>query len=137
MAGQDMEDLPQEGLGKITVNDDVVAHIASIAIGKVEGVASVSGKSTFGDFVGSKSKDVDKGVTVKMDEARNQCRVNVDIKIEYGLSVYDTARKLQQVIKNELEEFTGLTVSEVNVTIRELMIYDDPRGGAQKTNRAA
>ena len=37
----------QEDLGNITVNDDVVALIASISIVDVEGVVSLSGKSSF------------------------------------------------------------------------------------------
>lgn len=125
----------QEDLGNITVNDDVVALIASISIVDVEGVVSLSGKSSFSDYVGFKSKDVEKGVSVKIDEATSLCTVNVEVNIEYGVSVYDTARKLQRTVKNSVESLTGLTVDKVNVTIRGLVIHEQPRPTSK--NKAA
>lgn len=116
----------QEDLGSITVNDDVVALIASIAMGEVEGVISLSGKRGFSDYQGLKSKDVEKGVSVKIDEGTNVCTVNVEINVEYGASIYDTARKLQRAIKNNIEGMVGLTVDKVNVTIKGLLMFDPP-----------
>ena len=118
-----------EDLGNITINDDVVALIASLAIVDVEGVVSMSGKSSFSDYVGTKSKDVEKGVIVKIDDTTSLCTVTVDINIEYGVNVYDTARKLQRAIKNAVENLTGLTVDKVNVTIKGLVVLEQPRSG--------
>lgn len=114
----------QEDLGSITVNDDVVALIASIAMGEVEGVVSLSGKRGFSDYQGLKSKDVEKGVSVKIED--QVCTVNVEINVEYGASIYDTARKLQRAIKNNIEGMTGLTVDKVNVTVKGLLMIDPP-----------
>ena len=114
----------QEDLGNITVNDDVVALIASIAMGEVEGVVSLSGKRGFSDYQGLKSKDVEKGVSVKIED--QVCTVNVEINVEYGASIYDTARKLQRAIKNNIEGMTGLTVDKVNVTVKGLLMLDPP-----------
>jgi uncharacterized alkaline shock family protein YloU len=121
----------QEDLGNIKINDDVVALIASLALVDVEGVVSISGKSSYSDYVGSKSKDSDKGVAVKIDEATNLCTVNVEIHIEYGAIIYDTARKLQRTIKNAIENLTGLTVDKVNVTIRGLVVHEQPRSSTR------
>ncbi|MBX7244580.1 MAG: Asp23/Gls24 family envelope stress response protein [Candidatus Sumerlaeaceae bacterium] len=125
----------QGELGNINVNEDVVAHHASLAILEVEGVASISGKGSFSDYVGVKSKDVDKGVSVKIDEKTNLCSVNVEVNIEYGTNVYDAARKLQRAVKNSIENLVGLQVSSVNVAIRGLVISEVPRSAAK--NRAA
>jgi uncharacterized alkaline shock family protein YloU len=124
-----------ENLGNITVNDNVLALIASVAVTEVEGVVSISGKSSFSDYVGVKSKDVEKGVSVKIDEKTNLCTVNLELNIEYGLNVYDTARRLQRVVKNHIENLTGLQVDKVNVTIRDLVIKEEPRSAAR--NKAA
>jgi uncharacterized alkaline shock family protein YloU len=125
----------QEDLGNITINDDVIGLIASLALVDVEGVVSISGKSSFSDYVGTKSRDVDKGISVKVDESSGQATVSVEINIEYGVNIYDTARKLQRAIKNAIENLTGLSVEKVNVTIRGLMVTDEVRP-AQK-NQAA
>ena len=121
----------QEDLGNITINDDVVARIASLAIFDVEGVVSMSGRSSFSDYVGSKTKDVEKGISVKIDPETNLATVSVEINIVYGVSVYDTARKLQRAVKNAVESLTGLTVDKVNVTIRGLEILEQPRPAAK------
>jgi uncharacterized alkaline shock family protein YloU len=117
----------QEDLGNITINNDVVALIASIALTEVEGVETMSGKSSFSDYVGSKSKDVEKGITVTVDEATSLATVNVEINIDYGVQVYDSARKLQRAVKNAIESYTGLGVDKVNVTVRGLTVHEGPR----------
>lgn len=122
----------QEDLGNITINDDVVARIASLAIFDVEGVVSMSGRSSFSDYVGSKTKDVEKGISVKIDPETNLATVSVEINIVYGVSVYDTARKLQRAVKNAVESLTGLTVDKVNVTIRGLEILEQNRPNPKK-----
>lgn len=117
----------QEDLGNIKINDDVVALIASLALVDVDGVFSISGRSSFSDYVGSKARDADKGITVKIDEATGLCTVGVEINIEYGVPIWETAQKLQRKIKNSIETFTGLTVDKVNVTIRGIIVLEQPR----------
>ncbi|MCX7020385.1 MAG: Asp23/Gls24 family envelope stress response protein [bacterium] len=117
----------QEDLGNITINDDVAANYASLAILEVDGVTSVSGKGSFSDYVGAKSKDVDKGVSIKIDPATNACTVNVEVNIDYGINIYETARKLQRAVKNSIENYVGLAVEKVNITIRGLVIDEEPR----------
>ena len=110
--------LEQDG-GRIIVNDEVVAFIATIEMVKVDGVITLTGRSSYSDYDGAKSKDVEKGVSVKINE--NRCTVGVEINIKYGSNVYDTARKLQRAIKNAIESYTGLVVERVDVTIRGMI----------------
>src|SRR5687768_4151588 len=105
--------------GRIIVNDEVVAFIATIEMVKVDGVITLSGRSSYSDYDGAKSKDAEKGVTVKITE--NRCTVGVEINIKYGSNVYDTARKLQRAIRNAIESYTGLAVERVDVTIRGMI----------------
>lgn len=116
-----------EDLGEIRINNDVVALIASIALTEVEGVVSLSGKSSFSDYVGSKSKDVEKGVTVEVDEGNGMATISVEVNIEYGIAVRDACVRLQRAVKNAVENYTGLLVDKVNVTVRSLMVNEQPR----------
>ncbi len=105
--------------GRIIVKDDVVAFIATIEMVKVDGVITMSGRSSFSDYDGARSKDVEKGVTVKIEN--NHCTVGVDVNIKYGANVYDTARRLQRAIKDAIENYTGLVVDRVDVTIQGMI----------------
>ena len=129
---EDLGNIKIENLGNIKINDDVAAHYASLAILEVDGVVSVSGKSSFSDYIGAKSKDVDRGVKIKIDEAANTCTVMVEVNIEYGVNVYETALKLQRAVKNAIENYVGLTVDKVHVTIGGLVIHEQPRPTANK-----
>ena len=105
--------------GRINVKDDVVAFIATIEMVKVDGVITMSGRSNFSDYDGARSKDVEKGVTVKIEN--NHCSVSVDVNIKYGVNVYDTARRLQRAIKDAIENYTGMLVDRVDVTIQGMI----------------
>lgn len=117
-AGEENEVFVNDG-GRIVVNDEVVAFIATLEMVKVDGVITLSGRSSYSDYDGAKSKDAEKGVAVKITE--NRCSVSVEINIRYGVNVYDTARKLQRAIKNAIESYTGLVVERVDVTIRGMI----------------
>ena len=112
-------DVFEKDSGRVDLNDEVVAFIATMEIVKVEGVMTLSGRSSFSDYDGAKSKDVERGVVVKVEN--NHCTVGVEINIKYGVNVYDTARKLQRTIKDAIENYTGLVVDKVDVTIRGMI----------------
>jgi uncharacterized alkaline shock family protein YloU len=116
-----------EDLGDVIINDNVIALYASIALTQVEGVVTLSGKSSFSDYVGAKSKDAEKGITVSIDKATNLCTINVEINVYYGYNLYDVARQVQHHVKNAVESFTGVTVERVNVTIRDVIVVEQPR----------
>lgn len=105
--------------GRIVLKDDVVAFIATIEMVKVDGVTTMSGRSSFSDYDGARSKDVEKGVTVKIEN--NHCSVGIEVNIKYGANVYDTARRLQRTIKDAIENYTGLVVDRVDVTIQGMI----------------
>jgi uncharacterized alkaline shock family protein YloU len=115
-----------EDLGDIIINDNVIALYASIALTQVEGVVTLSGKSSFSDYVGAKSKDAEKGISVVIDKATNLCTINVEVNIYYGYNLYDVARQIQRHVKNAVESYTGMTVERVNVTIRDVIVAEQP-----------
>ncbi len=117
-ASTDFEIYESDG-GKIVVNDEVLAFIATLEIVKVDGVMTLSGRSSISDYEGAKSKEVEKGVAVKTNG--NRCTVIVEINMRYGVNIYDTAKKLQRSIKSAIESYAGMVVESVDITIRGMM----------------
>lgn len=115
----DAPEVYEQDNGRITINNDVIAFIATIEMVKLDGVYTLSGRSNFSDYDGARSKDVEKGVAVKIDN--NRCTVALDVNIKYGVNVYDTARRLQRAIKNAIENYTGMVVDRVDVTIQGMI----------------
>lgn len=113
----------KEKMGDISIKNEVVATIASIALSEVEGIVSISGKPYL-DPRGN-PKGPDKGVKVEVDG--NRANLVIDIKVVYGHVIYDTAHRLQKHIKNAVESMTGLTVESLDVNVRDILFESKAR----------
>ena len=102
-------------IGTVQIADDVVAIIAGLAATEVEGVNSMAGNITKELIEKMGGKNLAKGVKVQVEEGN--VSVEVTLNIDYGYSVPETSAKVQEQVKNAIENMTGLKVSEVNVRI--------------------
>lgn len=113
-----------EGLGDIKINNEVVSTVASLAAVEVDGVVSLAGKTSLAEMWGQ--KDLTKGVTVEIGKD-NAAVVHIEANVEYGAEIYKCAHQVQRSVKDAVERMTGLRVTRVNVTIRGIVMGDDPR----------
>lgn len=112
----------QEDLGDIKINNEVVSKIASLAVDEVEGMISLTGRTSLAEMWGR--KDQDKGFRVEIED--NSVTIHAEVNVEYGIDIYKGAHQLQVAIKNAVETMTGLIVSRVNVSIREIVPGEQP-----------
>ena len=98
--------------GNVMISEDVVAAIVNHAVAEVEGVAGLSSKVA-ADLIG---KSWGKGMKIIISED-NTLTIDCNVVIEYGQSVIDVAKNVQQSITNAVESMTGVQVSMVNVNI--------------------
>ena len=107
----------KEGMGEIRISSDVVSIIASNAALEVEGIASFGGgiAGNLSQVLGRKNPY--KGVTVEITENR-EVNIDLHIVVEYGVRIPDVAWKLQERIKQNVEQMTGLHVEEINVHVQ-------------------
>lgn len=120
--------------GKITVAQGVVQKIAGMACREISGVHSMGSGGTRAlgaireRIPGSSGPNVAQGVGVEVGET--QAAVDVDIVVEYGVSIADLARSIQRNVKQSVEGMTGLQVVEVNVNVADVnlpALDDDQR----------
>lgn len=104
-----------ENIGSVQIADDVVAMIAALASSEVEGVSAMTGNITNELMSKVAMKKLTKGVRVAL--ADNSVTVNLSIVLEYGYSIPETCKKVQEKVKNSVENMTGLTVEDVNIRI--------------------
>ena len=100
--------------GEVKIADDVVASIAAIAAGEVDGVLAMNGGigDRLKNTVGMKG-----GSGVRVDVAGNMVRVDLAVVIKYGHNVMETSKTVQDKVKNSIENMTGLNVTNVNIRI--------------------
>ncbi len=110
--------LKEDELGDVHVNDEVVAIIAGLAATEVDGVTSMYGNITSDLISRLGAKNLSKGVRVTM--VGDSIRVDLAINIAYGYEIPTVSQKVQEKVKDAIENMTGLTVSGVNVRIAEV-----------------
>ncbi|MGW7435745.1 Asp23/Gls24 family envelope stress response protein [Streptomyces sp. NPDC054849] len=118
--------------GRTTIADGVVEKIAGLAAREVLGVhamGSGSGLSrTFGavrDRVpGGGKAGVSRGVKAEVGEV--QTALDLEIVVDYGVSIRDVARAVRENVISAVERMTGLEVVEVNVAVADVKLPDEP-----------
>lgn len=104
-----------QDLGNIEVAPEVLEIIASIAATDIEGVASMRGNFASGVVERLGKKVHGKGI--KTDLSEEGLAIDVYCVINYGVSIPKTALKIQEQVRQTLENMTSLQTQEVNVHI--------------------
>ncbi|EGA90125.1 hypothetical protein GPDM_06245 [Planococcus donghaensis MPA1U2] len=104
-----------QDLGNIEVAPEVLEIIASIAATDIEGVASMRGNFASGVVERLGKKVHGKGIKTELSE--EGLAIDVYCVINYGVSIPKTALKIQEQVRQTLENMTSLQTQEVNVHI--------------------
>lgn len=106
--------------GSINISEEVIASIASLAAGEVQGVSGFYTPSgvDLAEFLGRKSAST-KGV--KMQIVGRNVTLELYINIFYGYKIPEVATKLQEAVANAVESMTGLQVDSVNVHVGSIL----------------
>ena len=102
----------------VKISNDVVAIIAGIAAGKVEGVMAMSGGITGGLTEMLGMKNLSKGIKVEVEN--NEATIDLYITVEYGVKLSEVGKKVQEDVKETVENMTGLNVAVINVNIQDI-----------------
>ncbi|WP_330457025.1 Asp23/Gls24 family envelope stress response protein [Streptomyces sp. NBC_00820] len=114
--------------GRTTIADGVVEKIAGLAARDVVGVHAMgSGLArTFGavrDRVPGGSKAVSRGVKAEVGEV--QTALDLEIVVDYGVSIGDVAHAVRENVIAAVERMTGLEVVEVNIAVSDVKLPDE------------
>jgi uncharacterized alkaline shock family protein YloU len=115
--------------GQISVAEGVVQKIAGKACREIGGVHAMGtgGTRMFGSLreriPGSSGPNFSQGVGVEVGET--EAAVDLDIVVEYGVSIAELGRSIQRNVKQAVERMTGLRVVEVNVAVDDVYLPGD------------
>ena len=102
--------------GSLQISNEVVAKIAKLAALEIDGVADVSSGS-MQSVRGLLSKaSLQKPVTVDLGVAV----VQVHVIAKYGSKIMPVCAKVQENVKQTIQNMTGITVSRVDVIVAGL-----------------
>ena len=117
------------GQGRTSIADSVVEKIAGVAAREVSGVHEM-GRGAARAFGTIKEKlpvgigpNVTQGVRVEVGE--RQAAIDIDLVVDYGVSIPDVAQSVRDNVIQRIERMTGLQVTEVNVSVDDVYLGDD------------
>ncbi len=116
--------------GHVSIAEEVISSIASIAAQEVEGLSGLKGTVADG-LAALLSGEKRQGVAAQLSEDQS-IRIRLKAVIRYGYPIHEVARKVQAKVKQEIEGMTGLRVSAVDVYVHELDTGDRVRAREQR-----
>ena len=110
-------------LGEVKIASDVVAAIAALAATEIDGVYSMAGNITNELIDKLGMKNLSKGVKILMEGGI--VRVDMMVVVNYGYSIPEVSGQVQERVSQQIENMTGLSVSEVNVRIAGVKLEEN------------
>ncbi|MEU5112552.1 Asp23/Gls24 family envelope stress response protein [Streptomyces longwoodensis] len=129
---------PAETRGRTTIADGVVAKIAGMAAREVPGIHNLgAGMARAFGAVRERVPGSGGGVTrgVKVEVGERQAAVDLDVVVEYGVSIVDIAGDVRTNVINAVERMTGLEVVEVNIAVADVHLPDEEEETAPDEGR--
>ena len=99
--------------GSLQISTEVIAKIARLAALEVDGVADVATRQNVRSLLGRTG--LQKPVTVVMEDGI--ATVTVHLTVVYGSKVMPLCEKVQENVKQTIQNMTGITVSRVDVLV--------------------
>jgi uncharacterized alkaline shock family protein YloU len=132
--GRQQESPLQSERGATSIGDAVVAKIVGIAAQEVEGVQTGGGTArAMGGFlnrvpgavsgVGGGSQT--RGVSVEV--GAEEAAADLSLAVEYGRQIPRTTEAVRNNVINRVENLTGLRVTEVNITVNDVLFPEEER----------
>ena len=98
----------EEKNGKVVYNAGIVHSIVALAVAEVDGAVLLQGKKN--------------GISLQLE--KDGIFVDVSVCVKYGFNVPEISYRIQQSIKQNVENMTKYKVSEVDVHIRDVVFVD-------------
>ena len=111
------------GLGKITIDTDVIATYAgSVAVEcfGIVGMAAVSMKDGLVKLL--KRDSLKHGINVLIVD--NKVTLEFHVIVAYGVSISAVSDNLISNVKYKVEEFTGLSIEKINILVEGVRVID-------------
>ena len=94
--------------GKVVYNTGIVSNIVALAVAEVEGALPL--------------QDSKNGISLYLE--KEGIYVSVSVKVKYGYNVPELAYRIQQSIKQSVENMTRYKVAAVDVHIQDVLFED-------------
>lgn len=105
----------------VTVTDEVVATIAGLAASDVEGIAYIGNGLTRENITRAGASKLSKGIHIIREED-DSITVRLAVVLKYGYEVPKVCHDIQDKVKANVTNMTGIQVKEVDIRIASVEV---------------
>ena len=121
--------------GTTSIRDTVVQKIAGLAAREVDGVHMGGGASrTAAGLMGGSGGTQDRTRGVSVEVGSYEAAIDLTMAVDYGKDILQTVGRVRDRITSRVEPLTGLTITELNVTISDVIFSEDGNGTPEDGN---
>ncbi len=106
----------------LKISEDVIAKIAEIAVNDIKGVCGFTKAKV--DFVSLFTK-AERMPAIDVDVDGDSVVINLGISVDGNCKVKTVAEKVQQKVKDEIQNMTGVVITKVNVSIDGIVFENE------------
>ena len=103
-------------IGVVKISDDVITVIAGVAASEIKGVYPLFGIDGNNAF---NKKVISKGIKVTVGD--NKTIIDINVAVDYGIRIPYVIRELQENVKTQIENLTGVKIKEINVYVQRVL----------------
>ena len=108
-------------LGEMVIADEVIATLAGVSAIECYGIVGMASKRATDGIVELLGREnLSKGVRIHTQG--EEITIDLFIIVEYGISIAAVAENIIDTVKYNVENFTGMNVKKVNVTVEGVRV---------------
>ncbi len=112
-----MKNIAEESANNLKVSNDVICKIVEVAVKSVDGVAGINDSRI--SFVNMLTK-TEPSSYIKIECENGSIDISVGIILSYDYKVKQVTEAVQNKVKSDVQNMTGIPVTKVNVTVYDI-----------------
>lgn len=120
--------------GAIQISNTVLSTLVKKYTLGVEGVLRFQNQSLMDGMLDILSKRAERSLTIETTD--NGAVITVTVVMRFGVRIPQVAHEIQKILKTQIEELTGYTVSKVNVNVSDLEELPKEETKPQESNES-
>ncbi|MEG1876874.1 MAG: Asp23/Gls24 family envelope stress response protein [Lachnospiraceae bacterium] len=110
-------------MGNIIIDNEVIAQYAGSEAVECFGIVGMAAVTMKDEVVKLLKRDsLTRGISITIE--KNQLILDFHVIVSYGVSILAVSENLISNVKYKVEEFTGLTISQINIFVEGVRVID-------------
>jgi uncharacterized alkaline shock family protein YloU len=111
-------------LGTVTIDTDVIATYAGSVAVECFGIVGMAAVNMKDGLVKLLKRDyLSHGINVTIED-NNEISIDFHVIVSYGVSIFTVSDNLIDTVKYRVEEFTGMKIAKINISVEGVRVID-------------